>query len=429
MIRCRINTKTTAKTMFKKIVKKTSVLAFVSACLACSSPAKKEPKTAKLTLEPGFSATVIADSLGAARHIAVSQQGDVYVKLNNLKDGKGIYCLSDTDRDGTIDKTVAFGDYTGTGILVDQKYLYASSNTTVYRYKLDQNQQVTDVDHPEVIVKGLVAHAVDGAKPLVIDKERNLYVAVASYSDACADETKDGKSCPLLDSVAGIWRFDADKVNQEYSDGEQYATGLKGVMGFAWNDVSNSLYALQHGRGNFHEKFPQYFDATYSATYPAETLYELKKGADAGWPYIYYDHIRHKKLLAPEFGGDGKKEGDSKYLEPALAFPAHLGPNAMLFYTGTMFPEKYRNGAFIAFHNQSPELHKGFCVAFVPFKNGKPTGNWEIFADDFAGIDLKNPTGPSQHKPCGLAQGPDGALYVSDDLQGTIYKITYNAKG
>ncbi|WP_134089925.1 sorbosone dehydrogenase family protein [Olivibacter sp. XZL3] len=412
--------------MVENLAKMAGALAFAGMCVACSSSVKNEPKQADLKLEPGFSATIIADSLGAARHLTVSQHGDVYVKLNGLKDGKGIYCLSDTDGDGVIDKTTAFGNYTGTGILMDENYLYASSNTTVYRYKLDEHQQVIDADHPEVVVDGLVARAIDGAKPLVIDKERNLYVAVASYSDACADETKDGKSCPLLDSVAGIWQFKADKLGQGYSDGERYATGLKGVMGFAWNDVSNSLYALQHGRGNFHEKFPLYFDASYSATYPAETLYELSKGADAGWPYIYYDHVQHKKLQAPEFGGDGKKEGDNKYLEPALAFPAHLGPNAMLFYTGDMFPEKYKNGAFVAFHNQSPELHKGFCVAFVPFKDGKPSGDWEIFADGFAGIDLENPSGPSQHKPCGLAQGPDGTLYVSDDLQGTIYKIAYS---
>ena len=89
-----------------------------------------------------------------------------------------------------------------------------------------------------------------------------------------------------------------------------------------------------------------------------------------------------------------------------------------------MFPAKYRNGAFIAFHNQSPELKKGYMVAFVPFQNGK-AGKWEIFADNFAGVDLANPDGPIQHRPCGLAQGPDGALYVTDSLNGTIFKISY----
>ncbi|GAA4798154.1 hypothetical protein GCM10023231_28530 [Olivibacter ginsenosidimutans] len=414
--------------MYKSLKKIITAGVITSACFGCQPTAKQSVKIAPIKVDSGFTATIVADSLGAARHISVNKRGDIYVKLAHLKDGKGIYCLSDTDGDGVIDQTTAFGDYPGTGILINGDYLYASSNTTVYRYKLDQNQHVIDTLHPEIIVKGLVERAVDGAKPLVIDPQQNLYVAVASYSDACANESKDGKSCPLLDSVAGIWQFSANKQNQSYADAIHYATGLKGVMGFAWNDSSQALFALQHGRGAFHEKYPQYFDAAYSANYPAETFYELTKGADAGWPYIYYDQDQHKKLQAPEFGGDGKREGDAKYLDPIMAFPAHLGPNALLFYTGDMFPEKYKNGAFIAFHSQSSTLHKGFCVAFVPFKDGRPSGDWEIFADGFAGIDLAKPEGPAQHKPCGLAQGPDGALYVSDDMQGTIYKITYHGK-
>ena len=142
-------------------------------------------------------------------------------------------------------------------------------------------------------------------------------------------------------------------------------------------------------------------------------------------PYVYFDPVQKKKILAPEYGGDGKREGDPKYLNPVATFPAHFGPNGLLFYTGNRFPARYRNGAFIAFHGQNATLKKGYFVAFVPFRNGKPSGNWEVFADGFAGIDLAKPTGPVQHRPCGLAQGPDGALYVSDDLNGTIYRIAY----
>ena len=90
-----------------------------------------------------------------------------------------------------------------------------------------------------------------------------------------------------------------------------------------------------------------------------------------------------------------------------------------------MFPAKYKNGAFVAFHGQSTELKKGYFVAFIPFVNGKLSEKWEIFADNFSGVDLAKPTGPIQHRPCGLAQGPDGALYVCDDLGGTVYKISY----
>jgi glucose/arabinose dehydrogenase len=157
-------------------------------------------------------------------------------------------------------------------------------------------------------------------------------------------------------------------------------------------------------------------------------MYELHEGADAGWPFIYYDQFQKKKMLAPEYGGDGKKSVEGKYIDPVVAFPAHLGPNDLLFYTGKMFPEKYRNGAFIVFHGQSSQLKKGYLVAFVPFKDGKPSGEWEIFADNFAGFDLAKPNGATlRYRPMGLAQGPDGALYVSDDLKGAIFKITYQA--
>ncbi|RYF70574.1 MAG: sorbosone dehydrogenase, partial [Cytophagaceae bacterium] len=165
-----------------------------------------------------------------------------------------------------------------------------------------------------------------------------------------------------------------------------------------------------------------------SAELPAETMYELHQGDDAGWPYVYFDYLQKKKILAPEYGGDGKKSGTANTIDPTAAFPAHMGPNGLLFYTGTAFPERYRNGAFIAFHGQSQPLHKGYLVGFVPFKNGKPSGPWEIFADNFAGTDLVKPTGPVQHRPCGLAQGPDGSLYVTDDLNGTLFKISYQAQ-
>ncbi|MGV3587443.1 MAG: PQQ-dependent sugar dehydrogenase [Adhaeribacter sp.] len=389
------------------------------------------PQKANLKLAPGFSATIVADGLGAARHLVVSKTGDVYVKLSKLKDGKGILHLRDTDKNGTLDKQTAFGDYPGTGIAIKNNYLYSASNTGVYRYLLNAKEEVTQPNQPEEIVKGLVAKTRDVSKSITLDNKGNIYVTVGSPDETCFDANT-GKGimpCPLLDSVGGIWQFKTNKKSQSYADAVHYATGLKNVVGLNWNNQTNTLFAMMHGRGQFHERFPQYYTPQHSAELPAETMYEIKAaGADGGWPYVYYDHKQKKKMLTPEYGGDGKKTGGEKALDPVAAFPAHLGPNALLFYTGTMFPEKYRNGAFIAFHGKSSELQKGYLVAFVPFKNGKPSGDYEIFADNFAGVDLVQPTGPIQHRPCGLAQGPDGALYVSDDLGGTIFRIAYSPK-
>lgn len=381
----------------------------------------------EIKLPAGFSATILGTDLGATRHITVSKNGDIYAKLSKLKDGKGILLLRDTNKDGVIDETKYFGNYPGTGVTIKNGYLYASSNTGVLRYKLNEKEEIIDIENPEKIVDGLVDKGRDNAKPFVIDNANNIYVTVGSYNDPCREKGT-GKGimpCSILDSAGGIWKFNAEKMNQTFSDGIRYATGLKNAVGTAWNSKTNMLFATVHGRGQFHDFYPQYYTPKQSAELPGETLYELHQGDDAGWPYIYYDQFQKKKIVAPEYGGDGKKTGGEKAINPIVAFPAHLGPNDLLFYTGKMFPAKYKNGAFIAFHGQSQELHKGYLVAFVPFVNNKPSGKWEIFADNFAGIDLVKPTGPVQHRPCGLAQGPDGALYVSDDLGGTIYRIAY----
>ena len=390
-----------------------------------STPA--DSSAAQLQLPPGFTATIVADSVGALRHLAVNKNGDIYVKLSTLKDGKGIYFLSDTNGDGKMDKCIGFGNYSGTGIRIQGNALYASSNSGVYRYELNDRGEVTDTGHAETIVQGLVDRGRDNAKAIALDNNNHLYVAVGSYDETCTDAAGHGiLNCPLLDSVGGVWQFNTGKQNQGYSDAVHYARGLKNVVGLDWNNATNSLFATQHGRGGLHDKFPKLYTEEQDKALPAETMYELHQGADGGWPYVYYDPVQHKKIVSPEYGGDAKKSVDNKYLDPVVTFPAHLGPNDLMMYTGNQFPEKYKNGAFVVFHSQSQPIKKGYLVAFVPFKGSKAAGDWEVFADNFIGMDLSHPTGPYHHRPIGIAQGPDGALYVADDLGGTIYKITYS---
>jgi glucose/arabinose dehydrogenase len=386
---------------------------------------------AGLTLPSGFNAAIIADNLGSARHITVTPQNEIYVKLRGPEHGKGILLLHQNG--DKADVKMSFGTFGGTGIAVKNGYLYASSDEDVYRFKLNAQNEVIDPNKPETVVEGLLNRHEHESKAITLDNAGHLYVNIGAYSNACQvkDRTKGSpgqKGCPILDSAGGIWQFSANKLNQHYGDGIRYATGLRNVVGITWNQQHNQLFVMQHGRDQLNDLFPQYYTAKQNAELPAECMYALNKGDNAGWPYMYYDWQTHKKMLMPEYGGDGKKEGGQGAINPVAAYPGHLAPNGLLFYTGNQFPARYKNGAFIAFHgswNRAPEPQAGFFVVFQPFVNGKPSGKWEVFADGFAGTAEQKAKGSAIHRPCGLAQGPDGALYVSDDNKGTIYKITY----
>lgn len=395
---------------------------------------KNEKTPVVIKLPDGFKSTVFATGLGKARHIASTPQGLLYVKLDKIKKGEsGIIVLEDKNKDGKAEVKSKFGDYGGTGITVNDHFLFASSNEAVFKYKLDDNGVVTNPNVPERIVTGLLNKRQHESKSIATDNNNNIYVNIGAPSNCCQELDRTPKSkgmmpCPILDSAGGIWKFKMDKKDQSYGNGTRYATGLRNVVGLDWNQQVNQLFVMQHGRDHLFDFYPEIYDQKTALELPSEAMYALNEGDNAGWPYIYYDHIQKKKIICPEYGGDGKKEGDPAIKDPVIGFPGHLAPNALLFYRGDQFPPKYKNGAFIAFHgswNRSPEHQKGYFVAFVPFKDGKPSGDWEIFADNFAGVENVVSPGDAKHRPCGLAEGPDGSLYISDDVNGTIFNITY----
>ena len=410
---------------------------FISMLLAYVSTSaqniKPDADNAGLTLPSGFAALKVADNLGRTRHIAVNKQGAIYAKLERLDNGKGIVVLKDTDGDGRAETKTSFGNYIGTGIAIKGNYLYAASNKEVFKYALNESGDVVDENAAATIVTGLMDKGQHNSKSITLDNAGNIYVNIGAPSNACQekDRTKGSMGmmpCPILDSAGGIWQFKVDQLNQSYASGVRYATGLRNVVGLDWNNQLNQLFVTQHGRDMLNNLYPDLYDTTTSAELPSETMYAIKKGDNAGWPYVYYDHFKGKKMMAPEYGGDGVKTVDDKFINPAIAFPGHMAPNGLLFYTGNQFPARYKNGAFIAFHgswNRSPLPQEGYYVVFVPYENGKPTGKWEVFANGFSGKSVvKNPR-DAQHRPCGLAEGPDGSLYISDDVKGTIYRIMY----
>jgi glucose/arabinose dehydrogenase len=390
---------------------------------------------ASLTLPQGFKAFVYAENLGAGgRHIAVNSNGDVYVQMKQLYNGKGIAALRDTDGDGKADVTEYFGSNAGTGMEVQGNYLYCSSDDEVFRYDLKQGELVPDENSRVLLIGGFPKQNEHASKSFTLDNSGGIYVNIGAPSNACQVNNRSAGSpgqdpCPLLDAHAGIWKFDATKIAQQAKDGKRYASGIRNAVALAWNATTNGLFAVQHGRDQLAEFWPKLYTQDQNADLPAEEFFQINDGDFFGWPYCYFDPMQNKKLLAPEYGGDGKKTGRCEQAkDPIVAFPAHLAPNDLIFYNGKMFPEKYQNGAFIAFHgswNRSPQEQKGYYVVFVPFKDGKVSGQWEPFADGFAGVKPIPSPGDAKYRPCGLAVGPDGALYVSDSVKGKIWKIVH----
>jgi glucose/arabinose dehydrogenase len=383
----------------------------------------------------GFIASIFADDLGRGRHITIGANGNVYLALREYKNNGGIVALKDNNGDGKADSTGYFWNTLTTGIELKNGYLYYSNFDEVFRVPLADDELVPQAE-PEVIVTGFPKQDQHQDKTFTFDNDGNIYVNVGAPSNACQEKdripgSKGIDPCPQLDRHAGIWRFKADKTNQDQvKDGHRYASGIRNSIALTWNTDNNKLYVVQHGRDQLFQFYPELFTEQQGAELPAEEFLLVEDGDYFGWPYCYYDQIQNMKLLAPEYGGDTKMKGRCEEAkDPIMSFPAHIAPNDILFYNGTMFPEKYKKGAFIAFHgswNRAPLDQKGYFVAFIPFSNGMPSGEWEIFAEGFAGMNPVTNMNDVVYRPTGLAEGPDGSIYVADSQKGRIWKIVYS---
>ena len=403
------------------------------------------PTGDSLALPRGFEATVFADALGQARHITTRPNGDVYVNTwrspydsaRRVPSGGFLVALRDTNADGKADQIRRFGSEGGnggTGIAFFKDAIYVEAGPAILRYRLQPNQLVP-AGTPDTILSGLPAAGGHPMHPFTIDPEGNLFVNSGSNTNSCQVTDRQPGSpgerpCKELATRAGIWRYSANQTGQRFDPDARYATGIRNAGGLAVGPGDGALYATQHGRDQLAENWPKLYEWKQSAELPAEELLMVVSGGDYGWPYCYYDPGQEKRVLAPEYGGDRRKVGEcAEKLGPAASYPAHWAPNALAFYAGEGFPESYRGGAFIAFHgswNRAPEPQQGYNVVFQPFSGGKPSGDYRVFADGFAGP-RKEP-GMARHRPSGLAVGPDGALYISDDNGGRVWRVVYGGE-
>lgn len=422
-----------------------AVLTLAPAAAARAQTAACPGGDAGLILPRGFCATIFADNIGHARHMAIAPNGVVYVNTWSGRyygaarppAGGFIVALRDANGDGRAEVIQRFGATPvgggagGTGVALYGDSLYVEEGDNILRYGLSKDDIVPS-QKPRTVVFGLPLTGDHPMHPFAIDAQGNLFLDSASATNSCQLQNRMRESpgldpCRELETRAGIWRYDAKATDQKFSPAERFATGLRNGEGIAID--AGHIYVSQHGRDQLTENWPKIYTPEQGPELPAEVVVELTQGADYGWPYCYYDQFLGVLALAPEYGGDGgraigvcvQKQG------PLAAFPAHWAPNDLAVYRGGKFPSAYDGGLFVAFHgswNRAPFPQGGYNVVFQPMANGRPKGDFVVFADGFAGK-AKDPGG-ARHRPSGLAVGPDGALYISDDVGGRIWRVTFH---
>ena len=382
-----------------------------------------------ISVPDGYCARIFHPGVGAARQLAVAPNGDLFVAIRNSGNQRGgVVALRDADGDGRADQREFWGGEGGSGIVLGNAELYLATNTAVLRFPLPPGALIPS-GPPDTIVAGLPDAHNHASKSIALHPDGSVFVGIGSPSNACQSSPRTpnvpGKEpCDERDTRAGIWRFATDRLGQTQGDGERYSAGVRNAGAIAVHPTSADLYAVIHGRDQLRQLWPALYSDADGSEKPSEEFALIEEGSDFGWPYCYHDPERDAKVLAPEYGGDGSEVGRCADMDmPAIGLPAHWAPNALAFTT-VGSAEPYRNGAFVAFHgswNRTP-VQAGYNVVWIPFEGDGPSGAWSIFADGFAGGEITSPR-QADHRPTGVAVGPDGSIYVSDSLHGRIWKI------
>ncbi|MFQ5818291.1 MAG: PQQ-dependent sugar dehydrogenase [Terriglobia bacterium] len=351
--------------------------------LACqSAPESPEsPELASAGIPAGFQVQVFAEDLGRARFMAFGPDGVLYV--SSIRAGT-VLALPDRNHDGTADAVVIFADGLRAphGLAWQGNWLYVGETHQVVR--LRDTDGDLGADAREVVVPNLPPNQMHFTRTVGFGPDGGLYVSVGSSCNVCEDEPR----------RAAILRFNADG-----SGGETYARGLRNAVGFTWRPGTEELWATDNGRDWLGDDLPP------------EELDLVVRGGDYGWPYCYGNRVPD-----PEFNDPARCRPT---LPATFEMQAHSAPLGLTFYDGQMFPAEYHGDSFIAFHGSwNRSIPTGYKVVRVRFQEGRP-----VAIEDFVDIWFKG--GKVSGRPVDLTLGPEGALYISDDHGGRIFRLTY----
>lgn len=345
---------------------------------------------ANLKVPSGFWIDIYASGLGNVRMMAAAADGTLYVTRREQGD---VLALNDRDGDARAEqvRTIARDLKLVHGITLHQGQMYLATDTMVYKARLKPDGTI---ETPRAIIRNLPTGGQHPNRTLAVGPDGMLYITVGSTCNACVES--DPRNATILRSS-----LEGEKL-------EVFARGLRNTIGFGWHPGSGQLWGFDHGsdgRGD---------------DQPPEELNLLRPQGNYGWPYCFGDH-QPDVYLNQNPPGTTKEAYCPTTLAPTLTYQAHSAPIGMVFYTGEQFPAEYRGDAFVAMRgswNRDPAT--GYKLVRVRYQNGWPAG----FEDFLTGFLIEN-GGAYFGRPAGVALAPYGSLFVSDDTNGVIYRISW----
>lgn len=361
----------------------------ITISMACSAQNKNNYiQLETIKLPPNFEISVWADDVPNARSLALGDNGTVFV---GNRQGNKVYALRDNNKDGKADQkfTLAEGLRMPNGVAFKDGHLYVAEVSKIHRFK-DIEKNLSN-PKSEIIFDQYPDKAHHGWKFIAFGPDGKLYIPVGAPCNICESE----------EIFASITRID---VNSASIKPEIFASGVRNSVGFDWHPVTKELWFTDNGRDMMGDDIPD-----------CELNHAPQKGMHFGYPYWHAGDVKD-----PEFGSKGKAK--EAYTAPAAKLGAHTAPLGMRFYTGTQFPEKYKNNIIIAKHgswNRSKKV--GYQLTNITVNAQNKVVKEEVFAEGWLDKDSQEVWG----RPVDVLQLPDGSMLVSDDMSNCIYRISY----
>jgi glucose/arabinose dehydrogenase len=345
---------------------------------------KKGVYLGDITLPPGFSINIYATNVENARSLVLGEGGTLFVGTRSA--GK-IYAVLDRNHDAKTEEviTIAEGLNMPNGVAFRQGALYVAEVNRVLRYDRIESR-LKNPPKPVIVTDSFPKDPQHGWKFIRFGPDGKLYVPVGAPCNVCERSNEIYSSITRINAVGGT--------------PEIFAHGVRNTVGFDWHPNTGVLWFTDNGRDWLGDDLP-----------PDELNRASRKGMHFGFPYCHGGTISD-----PEFGNKRKCE---EFVPPSIALGPHVAALGMRFYTGTMFPNLYRNQIFIAEHgswNRTTPI--GYRISIVRL-HGSQAISYDVFAKGW----LKN--GRAWGRPVDVLVMPDGALLVSDDRAGVIYRISY----